>query len=135
MLQVSCILWMFSLLCCRVSFLFPRTRSLLVSLPFSVDTGVSLDRCPFKYRTSVRQTGQVSCFKFSMLTTSTICSFTFVYSQTHSLEARLWEVSQPFPHFQKESVACLLFGFVSRFALEYPLAANVGPKHNNIDIF
>ncbi len=46
-------------------------------------------------------------------------------------KARLWEVAQPFPHFQKECgcSACFL-GCLSRFAHELVLAANVGPKHN-----
>ena len=65
---------------------------------------IHTDKCPSCTR-------QVSC------QLSTIKNFWHVnlyvsrlYSQTHSLEARPWEVSQPFPHFQKKSA----LAFVSR---------------------
>jgi len=57
--------------------------------------------------------------------------FHSVCSQTHSLEARLWELSPQFPHFQKEQKerACLQ-GFPSVMASLHTthMAANVGPK-------
>ena len=47
-----------------------------------------------------------------ILTRESLC-FT-IHSQTHSLEARLWEVSQPFPHFQKRSAVAFALFVVSR---------------------
>ena len=104
------------LLCRRFSFSHP-TRSLSLSFP-----------SPFSHSsTQVCLTqvchGQVSTCTFSASSKSSsylqaILQVSRLYSQTHSLEARLWQSevkrgcgkvkSPPFPHYQKESVACLL---------------------------
>ena len=49
-------------------------------------------------------------------------------SQTHSLNARLWEVSQPFPYFQKECGALPAFFLAMKMHMSIMLAANVGPR-------
>ena len=106
----------------------------LVSLPFSYR-----HKCVFGQvsvgRVSVRtQFSQNSCStKFFIQVKLTpvyyhAVSLTCVYNQTHSLKARLWEVSQPFPNFQKECGALHAFCVELENAHELILAANVGPR-------
>ena len=127
-----------------VSFSHPtRSLSSSFSLPLSQvsqDTSVS--------DTSVSP-GQVSChtntcrcdIKISQETylyTSILPSFTLVYSQTHSLEARLWvsEVSANSPLSKRERCnACLFESYFSKQHTEVPMAANVGPKSTIIDYY
>ena len=107
-------------------FVFPPTRFSSSPSPFATQvclwTSVLLisDRCPLSSKQNLIS-GKFLHYKHDS-------SFTLVHSQTHTLEARLWEVSQPFPHFQKRSVAALLALFSAENAHEFSLAANVGPK-------
>ena len=90
----------------RLCFFFP-THSLSLSSPSPFSTQVCLwtsvhflqNRCSVN---SIHQVKSTSVWNY------TTC-LTGVYSQTHSLKARLWEVSQPFPHFQKECGALHAF--------------------------
>ena len=128
------------LLCWRFCFLFPpNLLSFLPRFPsplsqVSQDTSVS--------DTSVSP-GQVSLhtnicrcdIKISQKTylyTSILPSFTLVYSQTHSLEARLWEseATANSPLSKKRALRCLLLFFlrVTETAHRVHMAANVGPK-------
>ena len=54
--------------------------------------------------------------------------FHIATSQTHSLNARLWEVSRPFPYFQKECGALPAFCLELKMHMSIILAANVGPR-------
>ena len=126
------------LLCWRFCFLFPP-NSLSFSLVFPPlissfqDTSVS--------DTSVSP-GQVSLYPNHCwcniqisheiyLYTSIPPSFTLVYSQTHSLEARLWEseINAISPLSKKRALLCLqsLRAFLSN-STQVHMAANVGPK-------
>ena len=124
----------------RLCFSFPTHSSTLVSLPFktqvcrrtSVLGQVSLEvsRSHFylcEFLCNIKSLSH-SMNKSQKLHTRLFHS---VCSQTHSLEARLWEVSPQFPHFQKEQKerACLQ-GFPSVMASLHTthMAANVGPK-------
>ena len=126
------------LLCWRFCFLFPP-NSLSFSLVFpplissSRDTSVS--------DTSVSP-GQVSLYTYhcrcyiqvshdKYLYTSVPPSFTLVYRQTHSLEARLWEseINAISPLSKRER--CCACNFLRAFlsdSTQVHMAANVGPK-------
>ena len=96
----------------------------LVSLPILIDTSVSSDKCPsdeclyLSEQVFSRNRCSVPSFlvfsipvKFTQVCNHAI-SFTCVYSQTHSLKARLWEVSKchsHFPIFKKSAALCMLF--------------------------
>ena len=127
--QVSCSLFG----CChffpplwRLCFSFP-THSYLVSLPEG-NASVFQQWASAPFRTSV----QCYCHSqwLQVSTYSLIYQFHTSTSQTHSLKAWLWDVSQPFPHFQKECgcSACFLDVGLKRH-MSFVLAE--AQEHNN----
>ncbi len=96
-------------------FSFATHLFLLVSLPFLLDTGVSLDKCPSKHRTGVREVKD-RCLDLSYNTH---------YKPDSKFHACI--LAKPtFPHFQEESV-CLLFflQFELKLHSSSHMAANV----------
>ena len=81
------------------------------------------------------------CMKISQKTylyTNILPSFTLVYSQTHSLEARLWgsEITAKFPTVKKRALHCLqIFESVFKTAHWVHMAVNVGPKSTISHLF
>ena len=86
-----------------------------------------LDKCPSTPTLSVLYTSSHDKYLY----TSVPPSFTLVYSQTHSLEARLWEseINAISPLSKKRALLCLQFlrAFLS-LSTQVHMAANVGPK-------
>ena len=80
--------------------------------PFFQDTSVSdTSVSPGQVSTTPTSVGVISkSLKYFILYTSILPSFTLVYSQTHSLEARLWasEVTANSPLSKKRALECLL---------------------------
>ena len=105
----------------RVCFSFP-TLSFLVSHPWG-----KKHKCVSTM--GKRPSGPVS--QVFSVTFEGIDSLHFQFhtatSQTHSLKERLWEVSQPFPHFQKECGALHAFCLELKMHMSIKLAANLGP--------
>ena len=83
------------------AFLFPPTRIVLSHSPLrtQVCLGTSVHEKVPKFKNN-------SCHKQVKVTYTFF--FHCVYSQTHNLEARLWELSQRFHPFQKKQNECAL---------------------------
>ena len=118
-------------------FSFPTHSSTLVSLPFWPSTRVCLrtsgDKCPLKFfshkfDSSTRYNRVV---KWTSLRSPNTRLFHSVYSQTHSLEARLWGKYHGkfliFKKNKKSALACKGSKFMVSLHTSY-MAANVGPK-------